>query len=59
MKYSMILKTIFQQDLNRVKERPYIEGKDYNGNNYEEYAKESWKEFLTRNRSIIIDLFYG
>jgi AAA+ superfamily predicted ATPase len=45
--------------LNRVKDRPYIEGKDYNGGQFEVYAKESWKEYLTRNRSIIVDLFQG
>ncbi|KAL4438101.1 hypothetical protein ABPG74_016880 [Tetrahymena malaccensis] len=53
------LMDILHEDLNRVKQKPYIEGKDYNGNEYEKYAKESWKEYLMRNRSIIVDLFQG
>lgn len=45
------------KDLNRVKKKPIIKGKDYNGATFEEYAMESWKDYLNRNRSIIVDLF--
>ncbi|EGR34211.1 ubiquitin specific peptidase 8, putative, partial [Ichthyophthirius multifiliis] len=50
---------ILHEDLNRVIKKPYIKEKDYNCEKHEEYSKESWKEYLMRNKSIIVDLFQG
>ena len=47
------------EDLNRVKDRPYIEDKDCDGNSDETDAIEAWKNYLTRNKSLIVDLFQG
>lgn len=48
------------EDLNRVKEKPYVEkveGGD--GKNDNEVAIESWNAHLKRNKSIIVDLIQG
>lgn len=47
------------EDLNRVTEKPYIELKDSNGRSDQIVALESWEATLQRNRSVIVDLFYG
>lgn len=47
------------EDLNRVTEKPYIEVKDSNGRSDQVVASESWEATLQRNRSVIVDLFYG
>lgn len=47
------------EDLNRVKNRPYIEDKDCDGKNDENDAIESWKNYLRRNKSLVVDLFQG
>lgn len=47
------------EDLNRVKDRPYIEDKDCDGNSDEADAIEAWKNYLKRNRSLVVDLFQG
>jgi ubiquitin carboxyl-terminal hydrolase 8 len=47
------------EDLNRVKERPYIEDRDCDGTNDEEDAVENWKNYLRRNKSLIVDMFQG
>lgn len=47
------------EDLNRVTEKPYIELKDSNGRSDQIVASESWEATLQRNRSVIVDLFYG
>lgn len=43
------------EDLNRVKQKPYIEMKDSDGRPDEEYAEECWKNHKARNDSIIVD----
>lgn len=43
------------EDLNRVKQKPYIEMKDSDGRPDEEYAEECWKNHMARNDSIIVD----
>ena len=43
----------------RVKEKPYRELKDSDGRSDEEVAQEAWDYHLSRNRSIIVDLFHG
>lgn len=50
---------IIHEDLNRVKNKPYIEEKDYNDDKLEEHSSEAWKNYLMRNKSIIVDLFQG
>jgi len=47
------------EDLNRVKKKPYVEDKDCDGTNDEQDAIEAWKNYLRRNKSLIVDLFQG
>lgn len=47
------------EDLNRVKNKPYIEEKAGDGSNDEDDAVLAWKNYLQRDRSIIVDLFQG
>ncbi|XP_013793412.2 ubiquitin carboxyl-terminal hydrolase 4-like, partial [Limulus polyphemus] len=47
------------EDLNRVKNKPYIELKDANGRPDEVVAKEAWENYQKRNNSIIVDTFHG
>jgi ubiquitin carboxyl-terminal hydrolase 8 len=47
------------EDLNRVKDRPYIEDRDCDGSNDENDAKKNWKNYLRRNKSLIVDMFQG
>jgi ubiquitin carboxyl-terminal hydrolase 8 len=47
------------EDLNRVKEKPYVEDRDCDGTSDEVDAIEAWKNYLRRNRSLIVDLFQG
>ncbi|KAK6948017.1 Peptidase C19, ubiquitin carboxyl-terminal hydrolase [Dillenia turbinata] len=44
------------EDLNRVKQKPYIEAKDANDRSYEEVAEECWKNHKARNDSLIVDV---
>ncbi|CAB9517157.1 Ubiquitin carboxyl-terminal hydrolase Usp2 [Seminavis robusta] len=47
------------EDLNRVKDKPYVEDRDCDGKNDEADAIEAWKNYLRRNKSLIVDLFQG
>ncbi|VDK35964.1 unnamed protein product [Taenia asiatica] len=47
------------EDLNKIKQKPYIEVKDADDCPDEVLAGESWSNFKKRNDSIIVDLFYG
>ncbi|CAA7391267.1 unnamed protein product [Spirodela intermedia] len=47
------------EDLNRVKNKPYIETKDANGRPDEEFADECWENHKARNDSIIVDVCQG
>lgn len=47
------------EDLNRVKDKPYVEIKDSDGRSDETVAAESWFSHLKRNKSVIVDLFQG
>lgn len=47
------------EDLNRVQSKPYIEDQDGDGTNDEGDAVMAWKNYLLRNRSIVVDLFQG
>lgn len=44
------------EDLNRVKQKPYIEMKDSDGRPDEEVAFECWKNHMARNDSLIVDV---
>ncbi|XP_056633766.1 ubiquitin carboxyl-terminal hydrolase 32 isoform X1 [Diorhabda sublineata] len=47
------------EDLNRVAVKQYTELKDSNGRPDEIVAEEAWEQHLSRDHSIITDLFYG
>ena len=47
------------EDLNRVKKKPYIEYKDCDGTNDAADAAEAWKNYLQRDKSVIVDIFQG
>lgn len=47
------------EDLNRVKQKPYIEMKDSDGRPDEEVAYECWKNHMARNDSLIVDECQG
>jgi len=47
------------EDLNRVKVKPYVEQSTTNDPNDNSAKDPSWYNFLARNKSIIVDLFYG
>lgn len=47
------------EDLNRVKQKPYIETKDSDGRPDEEVADEFWRYHKARNDSIIVDVCQG
>ncbi|PKI63581.1 hypothetical protein CRG98_016025 [Punica granatum] len=44
------------EDLNRVKEKPYIKSRDADGRSEEEVADEYWANHIARNDSIIVDV---
>ena len=47
------------EDLNRVRQKPYLETIESNGRPDEEVAEESWKRHQMRNQSIVVDTCYG
>ncbi|KAL1556425.1 ubiquitinyl hydrolase 1 [Salvia divinorum] len=47
------------EDLNRVKQKPYIEAKDYDGQPDDIVADEFWKYHKARNDSVIVDICQG
>ncbi|KAJ0971167.1 hypothetical protein J5N97_019126 [Dioscorea zingiberensis] len=47
------------EDLNRVRNKPYIEAKDANGRPDEEFADECWEYHRARNDSVIVDICQG
>lgn len=44
------------EDLNRVKDKPYIQSRDADGRPDEEVADEYWANHKARNDSIIVDV---
>ena len=42
-----------------MKEKPYKELKDSDGRPDDEVSREAWDYHLSRNRSVIVDLFQG
>lgn len=48
------------EDMNRVRNKPYIENKDgIDARPDEEVAKEAWQNYKRRNDSIIVDTFHS
>eukprot|EP00041_Stephanoeca_diplocostata_P036805 m.1359378 g.1359378 ORF g.1359378 m.1359378 type:complete len:1699 (-) comp24937_c0_seq24:128-5224(-) len=47
------------EDVNRVRNPPYVERKDSAGRPDHVVAAESWRAHMRRNQSIIVDLFQG
>lgn len=47
------------EDLNRVQQKPYIEDRDCDGTQDEIDAILAWKNYLRRNKSLVVDLFQG
>ncbi|CAI0374597.1 unnamed protein product [Linum tenue] len=47
------------EDLNRVKQKPYIKSRDADGRPDEEVADEYWANHIARNDSIIVDVCQG
>lgn len=45
------------EDLNRVQKKPYIEQKDYEGYSDEVLSELMWKNHISRNQSVIVNLF--
>ncbi|KYQ93108.1 peptidase C19 family protein [Tieghemostelium lacteum] len=45
------------EDLNKVKKKPFIESKDYDGRPDQVIAKEHWEMHRSRNDSVIVDWF--
>ena len=47
------------EDLNRVKQKPYVEMGDSDGKPDSEVAMEAWINYKKRNDSVILDIFHG
>uniref|UniRef100_A0A672I295 Ubiquitin carboxyl-terminal hydrolase n=1 Tax=Salarias fasciatus TaxID=181472 RepID=A0A672I295_SALFA len=47
------------EDLNRVKNKEYIELRDADGRPDQEVAEEAWRNHQRRNDSVIVDTFHG
>ncbi|KAG5255304.1 ubiquitin carboxyl-terminal hydrolase family protein [Salix suchowensis] len=56
---SCLLLDGLHEDLNRVKQKPYIEMKDWGGEPDEEIADECWRNHKARNDSVIVDVCQG
>ncbi|CAD8183871.1 unnamed protein product [Paramecium octaurelia] len=50
---------MIHEDLNRIKKKPYVEQAKFMKFPTNEDAEEEWKKYLSRNQSIIVDLFQG
>ena len=48
------------EDLNRVKNKPYVEGLDQKeGETEEEYSAAEWGRYKLRNESVVVDMMRG
>ncbi|VDM44973.1 unnamed protein product [Toxocara canis] len=47
------------EDLNRVKKKPHIEEKEWDGRPDQIVAKESWRAYKARNDSVVVDNMHG
>ena len=55
----MFLLDALHEDLNRVRDKPYIEAVEDGGRPDRVVAEETWSKYLLRNRSIIVDYCTG
>jgi len=55
----MFLLDAIHEDLNRVRDKPYIEAVEDEGRPDRVVAEETWKRYLLRNRSIVVDYCTG
>jgi ubiquitin C-terminal hydrolase len=53
------LLSLLHEDLNRIDKRPVLEPLECEGWSDSKIAEESWKRFLSRDHSIIVDNFFG
>jgi ubiquitin C-terminal hydrolase len=54
-----MLLTTLHEDINEISLKPYVELKDSDGRPDDIVATEFWDNFKAREKSKIIDLFYG
>ncbi|XP_056131166.1 ubiquitin carboxyl-terminal hydrolase 11 [Lampris incognitus] len=47
------------EDLNRIKNKEYVELRDGDGRPDQEVAEEAWRNHRRRNDSVIVDIFHG
>jgi ubiquitin carboxyl-terminal hydrolase 8 len=47
------------EDLNRIEHRPIVQDRDCDGTNDERDAIAAWKNYLLRNKSLVVDIFQG
>jgi len=47
------------EDLNRIKQKPYVQMTDSDGKPDHEVATEAWNNYKKRNDSVILDIFHG
>jgi len=55
---SVLLETL-HEDVNSVSKKPYVEYKDTANRSDAEISKEFWSGFLKREKSLLVNLFYG
>jgi len=55
---SFLLETL-HEDINDVSVKPYVEHKDFDGRSDAEVSQEYWEGFKKRDKSLLVDLFYG
>lgn len=56
---NVIASHVLIKDLNRIKEKPYVEEVEGAGKPDAEVANEAWRRYKSRNDSVIVDLFQG
>ncbi|EGR28359.1 ubiquitin carboxyl-terminal hydrolase family protein, putative [Ichthyophthirius multifiliis] len=47
------------EDLNKIKQKPFVQQIESDGKNDEETSNQAWQNYLKRNKSIIVDLMVG
>ena len=47
------------EDLNRIRQKPYVEMTDSDGKADHDVATEAWENYKKRNDSVILDIFHG
>lgn len=47
------------EDLNRIKKKPFVEAIESNGRDDTLMSSESWRRYLLRNDSELVDILYG